>query len=471
MARIALLALGLGCTLSACGLLQDYGPARGRDAGAGIDASPPPDGALPDGGGVDGAPPDVTDLDAGPAPPCLGLSDGDDCGGSSGGAAGLICVGGACVPSSCGDGVVDPGAGEECEVASDPSCDEASCRYECLGHSDCTTASPCLEGSCVAHRCEFLPTADETSCVTDAVPSGGLCREGRCVLPGCGDGVLDLGEECDRGTPVAPGCTGCQFDCLANTDCADGDPCNGEETCAARLDGPLVVARECVPSRVPFICADPPRCFAGGCVADAMGLPSCESHLLEADGDGFASGIECGTFGGDCNDSDPNIHPGAVEVCNGQDDDCDGVPDEDTAIVRWCLDADGDGFGDPTMMTESCAQPTRLHVRDCSDCFDLDDPALRDQAALVHPGQTAFFTSPYCTASGVSCSFDYDCDGSELVEASNLVDCGRLAPLLCGRGTGWNREVPACGETGTFSTCRRILLCETLDTPRTQGCR
>jgi hypothetical protein len=51
------------------------------------------------------------------------------------------------------------------------------------------------------------------------------------------------------------------------------------------------------------------------------GRYSPDGNLTDADGDG----ISCDD---DCNDSDPSIHPGAAEVCNGLDDDCDGSIDE-----------------------------------------------------------------------------------------------------------------------------------------------
>jgi cysteine-rich repeat protein len=53
-------------------------------------------------------------------------------------------------------------------------------------------------------------------------------------VPGafCGDGELDLGEDCDDGNQLAGDCcdASCGFDAL-NTPCPDGDVCNGDETC------------------------------------------------------------------------------------------------------------------------------------------------------------------------------------------------------------------------------------------------
>ena len=51
----------------------------------------------------------------------------------------------------------------------------------------------------------------------------------------------------------------------------------------------------------------------------------------DADHDGWS---QCG---GDCDDGDPNTYPGADELCDGKDNDCDGDTDEG-------FDNDGDGF-------------------------------------------------------------------------------------------------------------------------------
>ena len=108
------------------------------------------------------------------------------------------------------------------------------------------------------------------------------------------------------------------------------------------------------------------------------------------DGDGFD---ECG--GGDCDDDDPAVNPNALERCDGRDNDCDGEIDEDDAqdVLSWCADEDSDGYGDPDGERLSCEQPDD-HVADCTDCDD-DDPA-------VNPG-----TAEIC-GDGI----DNDCDGA-----------------------------------------------------------
>ncbi len=96
----------------------------------------------------------------------------------------------------------------------------------------------------------------------------------------------------------------------------------------------------------------------------------------------------------DCVDSDVNIHPGATEVCNGLDDNCDGAIDEAGALgmSTWYLDADADGYGDVGNTINSCDQPTG-YVSNDQDCNDSD--------AGILPGATEM-----CNL------IDDDCDGN-----------------------------------------------------------
>eukprot|EP00567_Pseudictyota_dubia_P018760 CAMPEP_0197433262 /NCGR_PEP_ID=MMETSP1175-20131217/1189_1 /TAXON_ID=1003142 /ORGANISM="Triceratium dubium, Strain CCMP147" /LENGTH=95 /DNA_ID=CAMNT_0042961583 /DNA_START=6 /DNA_END=290 /DNA_ORIENTATION=- len=78
----------------------------------------------------------------------------------------------------------------------------------------------------------------------------------------------------------------------------------------------------------------------------------------------------------DCDDGNAAINPGATEVCNGLDDNCNGQVDEDVKNIYYA-DADGDGFGDAMTTTEACSAPSG-YVDDDADCDDWD--------AAVNPG-------------------------------------------------------------------------------------
>jgi len=104
----------------------------------------------------------------------------------------------------------------------------------------------------------------------------------------------------------------------------------------------------------------------------------------DADDDGYSADV-------DCDDTDPAVHPGATEVCNELDDDCDGGVDNAVGDVFYG-DTDGDGFGDPAFSTTSCEDASGF-VADASDCDDANSD--------IHPD-----------ADEVCNGLDDDCDGA-----------------------------------------------------------
>jgi len=122
------------------------------------------------------------------------------------------------------------------------------------------------------------------------------------------------------------------------------------------------------------------------------------------DGDGYLACTVTGATvlnteylgSGDCNDSDNTIFPGATEVCDEVDNNCDGVADEADAVdaPSWYTDADGDTYGDDATEVVDCVQPTET-VSDGGDCNDDD--------IGIHPEATEL------VGNGV----DDNCDGEE----------------------------------------------------------
>ncbi|MEZ4317065.1 MAG: DUF2341 domain-containing protein [Myxococcota bacterium] len=238
-------------------------------------------------------------------------------------------------------------------------------------HSDTFITSRCDSGTGTSGNVHDAD-GDGFSCDVD-------CNDGNASigvyyedLDGDGEGSAVIASACAAG-PMLSATTG---------DCDDGDPAintSASEIC----DG---VDNDC----------------AGG-IDD--GLPTFDT-FVDDDGDGYGTGtalpdceIPSGFAGiaGDCNDGDPNLHPNAVEICDGIDQDCDGTADDGLATSTWYRDQDGDLFGTGLDTVSDCAQPSG-YVGAAGDC---DDAAI-----AVNPSATE-------VCDGV----DNDCNGTADVGA------------------------------------------------------
>lgn len=217
------------------------------------------------------------------------------------------------------------------------------------------------------------------------------------------DGVQDLsalrGDDDDGGVVDLPADTGSgaprvEDEALAPEGCGCG---TGSSAGWAFLAGLALALRR----RTPLFALV--GCAGGATVATDdpvdSGEPPAADCFLDVDADGWGAADRPAVCGedavpdaGDCDDHDPDVNPGAAEVCGGVDEDCDGAEDEDAidGLPFW-PDADGDGYGDEAGLVTACAVGAGLALVG-GDCDDAD--------ATLHPG-----------AAEACDDVDQDCDG------------------------------------------------------------
>ena len=273
----------------------------------------------------------------------------------------------------CDDSAVSvfPGAEELCDGL-DNNCnyqiDEGFADADLDGKADCLDQDDDNDDVPDAiDNCPSLPNPLQTD--TDGDGMGDLCD-----LDDDGDGVIDLADCAPLDAEVHPG--------------AD-ELCNGkDDDCDSMID--------------------------------EEGAIGCELYYKDKDDDGYGMNTQpqclCGPSGqyvtqqdGDCDDSSWSVHPGATEVCNGKDDDCDSVSDNDNSAGCSSLyeDKDDDGYGITETQQCMCSPNGNFTATLGGDCEDLNPN--------IHP-----------SAEEICDLIDNDCD--DKIDEGVSSTCGNCDP-------------------------------------------
>ena len=260
-----------------------------------------------------------------------------------------------------GDDGVYPGASEVPYDGVDQDCDGADLEdvdsdgfiSTDAGGDDCNDGDPTIHPGAmevcdgVDNDCDGgvdVGAADEETYYRDADQDGYGDPEdvfSACSVP---EGYVSDGSDCDdTDSAINPGAEEVCDEADRDEDC-DGTADDGDDSTSA--EGKTLYY------------PDADRDGYGS--ASSSGAPYCD--------DPSTTWVRFLTDHSDCDDTNNRVYPGATEVCNGIDDDCDGDTDEEV-LSTFYLDADGDGFGDPDSTTLACFVPTGY----VGNAFDCDD--------------------------------------------------------------------------------------------------
>ncbi len=305
----------------------------------------------------------------------------------------------------------------------DEGCDDDNDGF-CDANMKTTAADTCTSGGgdCVDTNAQINPAVAKELCDGKDDNCNGLTDDG------CDD---DADGYCDAGYTIAnPAPAICS---KGTGDCddlnSDQNP-GAKEVCSNSIDD---------------------NCNGSQNDADAIG---CKPYYYDGDNDGAgvninkcmcaSSGLFTAAAGGDCDDANTQVKPGAAEVCaDGVDNDCDGDDNDPGAsgCKDFFVDGDNDGYGLAGLKQCLCLGSAPYKASKSGDC--------NDNSAVINPGKTEVCNDAddNCTA-GVDegCNDDFDgyCD-------SAMTTVG--LPNICPFGGGDCVDTNASANPGKPEQC------------------